>query len=197
MTSLRYSLYTRLTWPQLHTNMDTHTHSVCLQGPEPAHCLSVRPWGVSLDPRTHAKTCRKDQWARVYRATYPPSLPHTSTHLHQTITPTHPQPPSLWPAPRQPTEWRYWFPHINAAFVKSPRRRKRREKRREWRRERWEETCEGAGGDKEEEGRSVKQRLVPLILYIMLKKIHVRYKGGLNFCTSQGLWNVKKRLLKL
>ena len=86
ITRLWYSLYTRLTWPQLHTNMETHAHTqsaseaqnqltACQSGPEESQ------WTLA-----HTKTCRKDQWACVYRATYPS---HSQARSSTTTSPHH------------------------------------------------------------------------------------------------------------
>lgn len=103
------------------------------------------------DAHTHA--CRKkiNGLALIEQHIPPPTLllPYTGTRLH------HACPPRLNPLlvtaterlPCPSTLRRYWFPHINAAFMKGPRQRRE------------EEGVWGARGEKQEGAVGDKRRL--------------------------------------
>lgn len=187
ITRLWYSLYTRLTWPQLHTNMETRTHTqsaseaenqltACQSGPEESQ------WTLA-----HTKTCRKDQWACVYRATYPShsqarssntTSPHHHHHHHQV---------SDLPLDSRRSEG------IDFLILTQPSRKRPRQQRRERRRERAGEDKRrwGGGRGEREEGVWSGARCLLIRCTTLERSRMSDISKALNFGACPGLWNVK------
>ena len=168
--------------------METHTHTqsaseaqnqltACQSGPEESQ------WTLA-----HTKTCRNDQWACVYRATYPShsqarssttTLPHHHHHHHQV---------SDLPLDSRCSEG------IDFLILTQPSRKRPRQQRRErWRGRAGEDKRRMGGGRGEREGGVWRDARCLLIQCIALRRSHMSdISKALNFGACPGLWNVKK-----